>query len=46
MGIPVYFKTLIQDYNDLCLPDTRKLNIDKQFIQEVEKIAEVGLKIT
>ena len=31
MGIPVYFKTLIQDYNDLCLPDTRKINIDNLF---------------
>jgi DNA polymerase-3 subunit alpha len=28
------------------LSRNRKLNIDKQFIQEVEKIAEVGLKIT
>jgi len=31
MGIPVYFKTLIQDYNDLCLPDTKKLNIDNLY---------------
>ena len=28
------------------LSRNRKLNIDKEFIQEVEKIAEVGLKIT
>ena len=31
MGIPVYFKTLIEDYNNLCIPDTRKLNIDNLF---------------
>ena len=28
------------------LSRNRKLNIDKQFIQEIEKIGEVGLKIT
>ena len=28
------------------LSRNRKLNIDKQFIQEIEKIREVGLKIT
>ena len=31
MGIPVYFKTLIEDYNDLCLPHTRKLTIDNLY---------------
>ena len=31
MGIPVYFKTLIEDYNNLCLPDSRKLNINNLF---------------
>ena len=31
MGIPVYFKTLIEDYNDICLPDTRKLTIDNLY---------------
>jgi 5'-3' exonuclease len=31
MGIPVYFKTLIQDYNDICLPDTKNINIDNLY---------------
>ena len=31
MGIPVYFKTLIEDYNNICLPDTTKLTIDNLF---------------
>ena len=31
MGIPVYFKTLIEDYNDICLPDTRNINIDNLY---------------
>ena len=31
MGIPVYFKNLIEDYNNLCIPDTRKLNIDNLY---------------
>ena len=31
MGIPVYFKTLIEDYNDLCLPNTTDLTIDNLF---------------
>jgi len=31
MGIPVYFKTLIEDYNDICLPDTRNINIENLY---------------
>ncbi len=31
MGIPVYFKTLIGDYNDICLPDSRNINIDNLY---------------
>ena len=31
MGIPVYFKTLIEDYNDICLPDTKNIKIDNLY---------------
>ena len=31
MGIPVYFKTLIDDYNNICIPSTQKINSDYLF---------------
>ena len=31
MGIPVYFKTLIDDYNNICIPSTKKIDSDYLF---------------
>lgn len=32
MGIPVYFKTCIENYNDICEPVKNQLNVDNLFL--------------